>query len=57
MWDKASDEWQALDESARRQVRNGLRIADDQRTPELLKLPLSIIATDSVANDYAGGQQ
>lgn len=57
VWDKASGEWQALDESARRQVRNGLRIADDQRTPELLRLPLSIIATDNTANDYAGGQQ
>ncbi|WKD26801.1 DUF3450 domain-containing protein [Halomonas sp. KG2] len=52
MWDKASGEWQALDESARREVRNGLRIADDQRTPELLRLPLSISA-----NDHAGGQQ
>nr|WP_202932295.1 MULTISPECIES: DUF3450 domain-containing protein [Halomonas] len=52
VWDKASGEWQGLDERARRQVRNGLRIADDQRTPELLRLPLSIIA-----NDHAGGQQ
>lgn len=57
VWDKASGEWQALDESARRQVRNGLRIADDQRTPELLSLPLSIIANGDIANDYAGGQQ
>ena len=50
VWDKTSGEWQALDERARRQVRNGLRIADDQRTPELLRLPLSITA------DEHGGQ-
>ncbi|WP_404463207.1 DUF3450 domain-containing protein [Vreelandella aquamarina] len=46
VWDKEGGEWLALDEPARRQVRNGLRIADDQRTPELLQLPLSITAND-----------
>lgn len=46
VWDKEGGEWLALDEPARRQVRNGLRIADDQRTPELLQLPLSITAHD-----------
>ncbi|WP_404374702.1 DUF3450 domain-containing protein [Vreelandella aquamarina] len=46
VWDKESGGWLALDERARRQVRNGLRIADDQRTPELLQLPLSITAND-----------
>ena len=61
VWDKASGEWLALEESALREVRHGLRIADDQRTPELLRLPLSIVANniganDNVANDNAGGQ-
>jgi len=46
VWDKESGEWLALDEPARRQVRNGLRIVNDQRTPELLQLPLSITAND-----------
>ncbi|BCB62590.1 hypothetical protein HaloA020_32910 [Halomonas sp. A020] len=46
VWDKEERTWLALDEPARRQVRNGLRIAADQRTPELLKLPLSITAND-----------
>ncbi|AQU82110.1 MULTISPECIES: DUF3450 domain-containing protein [unclassified Halomonas] len=52
VWNTDSGEWQALDESARREVRNGLRIADDQRTPDLLRLPLSITAAA-----HQGGQQ
>lgn len=44
VWDAQSGEWQALSESARREVRNGLRIAAEQRTPDLLRLPLSITA-------------
>nr|WP_284041259.1 DUF3450 family protein [Halomonas olivaria] len=52
VWDAESGDWQALDESARREVRNGLRMADDQRTPDLLRLPLSITATA-----HQGGQQ
>ena len=49
VWDKEEGTWLALDEAARRQVRNGLRIAADQRTPELLQLPLSITANDQGA--------
>ena len=41
VWRAGEREWQALDEAARRQVRNGLRIARDQRAPELLRLPIS----------------
>ncbi|AVI63177.1 DUF3450 family protein [Halomonas sp. GFAJ-1] len=52
VWDVESGAWQALNESARREVRNGLRIADDQRTPGLLRLPLSI-----TADEQQGGQQ
>ncbi|WP_447957839.1 DUF3450 domain-containing protein [Vreelandella sp. EE7] len=44
VWDSESGQWQALDERERREVRNGLRIADEQRTPELITLPLSITA-------------
>ncbi|WP_317986319.1 DUF3450 family protein [Vreelandella aquamarina] len=44
VWDAEGSEWLPLDERARREVRNALRIADDQRTPDLLKLPLSITA-------------
>lgn len=44
VWDKQQGEWQSLDERERREVRNGLRIADEQRSPELLNLPLSITA-------------
>lgn len=51
VWDAQSDAWQTLDERARREVRNGLRIAADQRTPELLQVPLSIRAAQQ------GGQQ
>ena len=51
VWDADSNEWQLLDERARREVRNGLRIAADQRTPDLLQLPLSI-----TASDQQGGQ-
>ncbi|MGO3056774.1 DUF3450 domain-containing protein [Halomonas sp. AOP43-A1-21] len=46
VWDAASNEWQPLDERARREVRNGLRIAADQRTPDLLRLPLSITVSE-----------
>ncbi|MBP5981082.1 MAG: DUF3450 domain-containing protein [Halomonas sp.] len=46
VWDAESNEWQPLDEGARREVRNGLRIAADQRTPDLLRLPLSITVSE-----------
>ncbi|WNL37494.1 DUF3450 domain-containing protein [Halomonas sp. PAMB 3264] len=44
LWNAESGQWQPLGEHGRREVRNALRIADDQRTPELLYLPLSITA-------------
>ena len=52
VWEVESRQWRALDESGRREVRNGLRIADEQRTPELLRLPLSVRVEDA-----AGGQR
>ncbi|MBE0488524.1 MAG: DUF3450 domain-containing protein [Halomonas sp.] len=42
VWRAEEERWVALDEPTRREVRHGLRIARDQRTPELLRLPVSV---------------
>ncbi|MDR5863603.1 DUF3450 domain-containing protein [Halomonas campisalis] len=41
VWQEASQAWASLGEAQRREVRSGLRIARDQRAPELLTLPIS----------------
>ncbi|MGM0702127.1 MAG: DUF3450 domain-containing protein [Pseudomonadota bacterium] len=41
VWQADEGRWAPLDEAARREVRTGLRIARDQRAPELLTLPIS----------------
>ncbi|MFO7529589.1 MAG: DUF3450 domain-containing protein [Marinobacter sp.] len=41
VWRVNSARWQALEDGERAEVRKGLRIARDQRAPELLKLPVS----------------
>ncbi|MGM0915176.1 MAG: DUF3450 domain-containing protein [Pseudomonadota bacterium] len=41
VWRSDAKRWQALDEAARVELRHGLRIARDQRAPELLTLPVS----------------
>nr|WP_283101572.1 DUF3450 domain-containing protein [Halomonas populi] len=41
VWQADARRWQALDEAERREVRNALRIARDQRAPALLRLPVS----------------
>lgn len=46
VWRAESRAWQPLDDEYLREVRNGLRMAEDQRAPELLTLPLSISAND-----------
>lgn len=46
VWDAESDAWQPLNDDYLREVRNGLRMAEEQRAPELLTLPLSINAND-----------
>ncbi|TVP43276.1 MAG: DUF3450 domain-containing protein [Halomonas sp.] len=46
VWSAEEGEWQPLADNYLREVRNGLRIAEDQRAPELLTLPLSISAND-----------
>ncbi|WP_282040696.1 DUF3450 domain-containing protein [Halomonas alimentaria] len=41
VWRSDAKRWQALDEAARVELRHGLRMARDQRAPELLTLPVS----------------
>ncbi|WP_240454184.1 DUF3450 domain-containing protein [Halomonas sp. NO4] len=41
VWLADARQWASLDEAERREVRTGLRIARDQRAPELLTLPVS----------------
>lgn len=46
VWSAEEGAWQPLSDNYLREVRNGLRIAEDQRAPELLTLPLSISVND-----------
>ncbi|WP_309656718.1 DUF3450 domain-containing protein [Vreelandella vilamensis] len=62
VWLAEASRWQSLDESARRDVRHGLRMANDQRAPALLTLPLSVTVADqstsaSASESEAGGEQ
>lgn len=41
VWRVDSQAWQPLDEAARGEMRDGLRMARDRRAPELLSLPVS----------------
>jgi len=52
VWNAEAGAWQPLDDNYLREVRNGLRMAEDQRAPDLLTLPLSISV-----NDQQGEQQ
>lgn len=47
VWRDTQAEWQPLGEDARRDVQRGLRIAQEQRAPELLTLPVSQPLTDA----------
>ncbi|GHC19336.1 hypothetical protein GCM10010082_08660 [Kushneria pakistanensis] len=42
VWKNRDRQWHALDGAQRNMVNRGIRIANDQRAPELLSLPLSI---------------
>ncbi|MDN6181039.1 MAG: DUF3450 domain-containing protein [Halomonas subglaciescola] len=58
VWQTDTREWQPLDETQRREVRHGLQIANDQRAPELLAVPLSIKVADAENSRKAsGGEQ
>jgi hypothetical protein len=46
VWNAEESTWQPLSDEYLREVRNGLRMADDQRAPDLLTLPLSISVND-----------
>jgi hypothetical protein len=46
VWNAESSAWQPLHDEYLREVRSGLRMAEDQRAPDLLTLPLSISAHD-----------
>lgn len=48
VWRAGESRWKALEDRQRAEVRKGLRIARDQRAPEMLELPMSIaIENDS----------
>ncbi|WP_355661447.1 DUF3450 domain-containing protein [Halomonas salifodinae] len=53
VWLAESGEWAALEDAERRQVRQGLRMARDQRAPELLRLPVSQPLENQLAEDDA----
>ncbi|SDN23470.1 DUF3450 domain-containing protein [Vreelandella arcis] len=46
VWDAQRREWLPLSAAHVQEVRNGLRMAEDQRAPELLTLPLSIAVSE-----------
>lgn len=46
LWNAEANAWQPLDDEYLREVRSGLRMAKDQRAPDLLTLPLSIKVND-----------
>ncbi len=51
VWRADEQRWQPLDEAARVDLRHGLRIARDQRAPELLVLPVSHSITPAEARE------
>ncbi|WNK21554.1 DUF3450 domain-containing protein [Halomonas piscis] len=53
VWQAERREWQPLDEAGRREVRHGLLMADDQRAPELLTVPLSVKVSATSSNSEA----
>jgi hypothetical protein len=40
-WDPRSKEWVVLDDEYRRPIRDGLRMANKQTAPDLIKIPVS----------------
>ncbi|OHV12335.1 hypothetical protein BH688_03715 [Kushneria phosphatilytica] len=47
VWQAKSGQWQPLKGNALEEIRRGIRIANDQRSPELLSLPLSVELSDA----------
>ena len=53
VWKSRGNQWQPLNDDQLAEVRKGLRIAREQRAPELLALPTSI---DVTAAGSQGGE-
>ncbi|WP_231566358.1 DUF3450 domain-containing protein [Litchfieldella xinjiangensis] len=53
VWKSGASEWQSLDDDALKELRKGIRIARDQRAPELLALPVSIEVTEATGEESA----
>lgn len=56
VWRSDQEAWVPLEKAERRELRMGLRIARDQRSPELLSLPVSQPLTDGDAADSDEGE-
>ncbi|MFC0269412.1 DUF3450 domain-containing protein [Kushneria aurantia] len=57
VWQSAEGQWQPLDSSQRSAVGQGIRIANEQRSPELLSLPLSVEIRDGRQRQPSAPQQ
>lgn len=55
VWKNRDRQWHALDSAQRTMVNRGIRIANDQRAPELLSLPLSVEADDTSSESASQG--
>ncbi|GAB2801253.1 hypothetical protein GCM10027040_31110 [Halomonas shantousis] len=53
VWKAAQGEWQPLNDAQLVELRKGIRIAQDQRAPELLKLPTSLTPETTVREQEA----
>lgn len=56
VWKADEQTWQPLDKASRRSLENGLRIAREQRAPELLTLPVSQPISQPETNRERGGE-
>ncbi|WP_344703891.1 DUF3450 domain-containing protein [Halomonas cibimaris] len=56
VWHAERRQWQPLDEAGRREVRHGLLVAEAQRAPELLTMPLSVTVAAPPSDDTKDAQ-
>ncbi|MFG6159701.1 DUF3450 domain-containing protein [Halomonas sp. 1390] len=56
VWKADEQAWQPLDKASRRRLENGLRIAREQRAPELLTLPVSQPIAQPETTHERGGE-
>lgn len=57
VWSVANGEWEALNGDQLKEVRRGIRIAQDQSAPALLHLPASLIVEDGQAQSGSSGAE